>query len=54
MDYVKQEIQTKIYGLELEQHRAIREYVLGDETAKDRVRSIDEQINLLRGELNDQ
>ncbi len=51
MDYSKQEIETKIRGLELEQHRAVREFILGDVTAIERVREIDNKINELRKNL---
>lgn len=42
---------SKIDALEQKQHRAIREFLLGDDTAKIKIKDIDAQINEFRNLL---
>lgn len=44
-------IMLQIVSLEATQHRAIREFITGDQTALARVKAINDQITALRAQL---
>lgn len=51
IDAYKQVTMARIQTLELSQNRAIREFILGDLTALDKLKKIDKEISDLREQL---